>query len=103
MDDMYKLNEVSKSDTFKKSLVANLGTDTVKGVAQLAVQGISHGLSLLGNTGQLLGNLVQVYGQEAARQVTDLANVSAQYILYRFARKAVYGEEQTINEGEYSL
>ena len=103
MTDLNKLNEVSKTETFKKSLIVNLGTDTVKGIALLAVRNISRGISALGSTGQLFGSLFRIYGEEMTRQVTDLANISAQYMMYRFARKAAYGEEQSVNESVYGL
>ncbi|MFA6295230.1 MAG: hypothetical protein WC666_02275 [Candidatus Paceibacterota bacterium] len=103
MIDLDKLNDVSKTDTFKKSLVANLGTDTLKGISQITIQGISQGISSLGGVGQLFGSMLRVYGEEAARQVADLGNISAQYILYRFARKALHGEEQSINEAIYTM
>jgi hypothetical protein len=102
--EMNKLNDISKSDTFKKSLVANLGTDSVKVLTQSAVSMISRGMSYFGGeAGRVLGAITQIYAQEATRQITDLANIAAQYILYRFARKELRGEEQAVNETLYQL
>lgn len=103
IEEMKKLNEVSKSETFKKSLLLNIGADSVNSVATIAIRSISKGVSSLGGAGRLFGGLARVYGEEASRQVTELGNISAQYILYRFARKEVYGTEQEINENIYSL
>ncbi len=100
--EMKKLNNISKTDTFKKSLVANLGTDSVKGLAQMAIGTISTGMSAFGGeAGKLLGGVTEIYGKELARQAADFGNISAQYILYRFARKELYGEEQVINDSLY--
>ncbi len=103
VDEMNKLNNISKTETFKKSLIANLGADTVKGVTSIAIQGITSGISMLGNSGQLLGGVLRVYGDEANRQITDMANISSQYLLYRFARKELYGQEQAVNDSIYNM
>ncbi len=99
--EMKKLNEVSKSETFKKSLLANVGTDSINSIAKLAIDSISFGLEQLG--GQVAADIIRVYGNEASRQATDLANISAQYVLYRFALKEVSGGEQEVNDNVYNL
>ena len=102
IEEMHNLNQISKSDTFKKSLVLNIGTDSVNGLAQSAIGIISHGMSNLGEVGNVLGGVLTVYGNEASRQVTDFGNISANYILYRFVRKEAYGNEQDVNEYLYN-
>ena len=102
-DEVKKLNNISKSDAFLKSLVLNIGADSAAAVSNLAVQGITAGFGMLGNTGKLVGQVTRIYGEELTRQVTDLGNIAGQYILYRFARKQLYGDEQKINEVIYSL
>lgn len=103
IEDMNQLNDISKSETFRKSLIVNIGADSVDGITKIAVGTISYGLSQLGDSGKLLGGILRVYGEEASRQTTDLANISAQYVLYRFARKQAHGNEQEINENVYRL
>lgn len=103
MEEMKKLNSISKSETFKKSLILGIGSDTLNGIATLAIGSIGNGLAQFGGGGKLLGGLIRAYGEEASRQVTELGNISAQYILYRFARKEVYGTEQEVNENIYQL
>lgn len=103
IEEMKKLNSVSKSETFKKSLLLNIGVDSLNSIATLSIESISYGLAQFGNTGKLVGNLMRVYGVEASRQATELGNISAQYILYLFARKEIYGTEQEINENVYKL
>ena len=103
LEDLRKLNEVSKSDTFKKSLILNIGADSINSIAQLTIESISFGLSQFGDTGKMVGSLVKIYAQEASRQATDLGNISAQYMLYRFAHKEATGTEQEVNENIYNL
>lgn len=103
VEDMKKLNAISKSDTFKKSLIATIGTDSVAGLAQVAIGSVAYGMSHFGDVGKVLGSVTRIYGNEAARQAADLGNIAAHYILYRFARKELYGQEQTVNEEIYKL
>lgn len=98
-----RLNQISRSDTFKKSLVANFGTDVVKGVTDMVVGVIGHGMAALGSAGEAVGKAAAIYGKEVGRQAASLGNLSAQYLLYRFARKELYGQEQQVNESLYSL
>ncbi|PIQ91522.1 MAG: hypothetical protein COV70_03285, partial [Parcubacteria group bacterium CG11_big_fil_rev_8_21_14_0_20_39_22] len=103
LEEMNKLNNVSKSETFKKSLILSIGANSLNSIAQLAIESISFGVSQFGNTGKMVGNIMRVYGEEASRQATDLGNIAAQYVLYRFARKEVYGTEQEVNENIYKM
>jgi hypothetical protein len=103
IEEMNNLNRISKSEIFKKSLILNIGTDSINSLARSIIGTISYGMSSFGNTGKMLGGLMRVYGEEASRQATDLGNISAHYILYRFARKEAYGTEQRVNENLYRL
>lgn len=103
IDEMNKLNDVSKSESFKKSLLISIGVDSVNSIAISVTGLIGSGLAQFGGAGKLAGSLVRAYGEEASRQVAELGNISAQYILYRFARKEVYGTEQEVNEDIYKL
>lgn len=103
MLEMNKLNAISKTETFKKSLVANLGTDSLKGLTNVVVGTLALSISKLGGVGEALGSLTRVYGNELARQTTDLANITAQYLIYKFARKELYSKDQVVNEALYKL
>jgi len=104
IDEMKKLNDVSRSETFRKSLVVNFGTDVARGVVDMAIGSMTGVISGLGGEGgRALGGLINIYTKELNRQVTNLANISARYVLYRFARKQVYGTEQEVNENVYKL
>ncbi len=101
--EMEKLNTISKSETFKKSLIATVGTDSVRDLAGVAIGTLSFAMSHLGGAGKMLGQLASVYGNELSRQATDLGNITAQYLIYRFARKELVGSEQVVNEALYRL
>jgi hypothetical protein len=103
IDEMDALNDIRKSETFKKSLIATIGTDSVNAISQVAIGTITQGLSMLGNTGKLVGSLANVYGKETSKQAADLGNIAAQYMLYRFTIKELYGEEQIVNDELYKL
>jgi hypothetical protein len=103
INEMNTLNQISKSETFKKSLIANLGTDSINSLVQMAVGTISMGFAQFGEVGKAVGQVLNIYGKEMSRQTTDLANISAQYILYRFARKEAFGQEQEVNNTLYNL
>lgn len=102
ISEMNDLNNIAKSETFKKSLVASIGTDSINSLANMVIGGLSLGIAQLGGVGRVIGAATRVYGQELSRQATDLANIVAQYILYRFARKELYGAEQSVNDALYA-
>lgn len=102
-EEMNKLNSIAKSDSFKKALVINLGTDSVNVLADISVDAITYGISQLGRVGETVGSVVNVVGKEASRQATSFANIAAMYILYRFAREQLFGKEQEVNENIYKL
>lgn len=103
IEEMLNLNKISESEAFKKSLILSIGTDSINGLAQSVVGIISRSMSNLGDVGNVLGGVLSVYGNEASRQVTDFGNISANYILYRFARKETHGSEQDVNEYLYGV
>lgn len=105
---MNKLNAIMKSESFKKALVLEIGTDSVRGIVNATVAAISIGIkggaSLLsgsGALGQIVGGVTKTYGQELAKQATSYGNIVAMYLLYRSARKVAYGESQVINPSMY--
>ncbi len=101
--EMNRLNDISKSDSFKKSLMLTIGADSAEALTRITIGSINAGMSQLGGPARMIGSLLQVYGNEASRQVTTFGNITAQYILYRFARKMLYNEEQVVNENIYRL
>ncbi len=103
LSQMNALNTASKSASFKKALVAEIGTDSANVIANLAVGAIGFGVSRIPGVGELLGGLTRAYGQELTRQATSLGKISAMYLLYRYARKELFGSEQVSNEYVYQL
>lgn len=103
LSQMNALNTASKSASFKKALVAEIGTDSANVIMNLAVGAIGFGISRIPGVGELLGGLTRAYGQELTRQATSLGKISAMYLLYRYARKELFGSEQVSNEYVYQL
>lgn len=103
LSQMNALNTASKSASFKKALVTEIGTDSAQTIANLAVSTIGWGMSHIPGVGEVLGGLTKAYGQELTRQATSLGKISALYLLYRFARKELFGSEQVSNEYVYQL
>lgn len=102
-DEINKLNNYAKSETFKKALLATLGTDSIHALTQITIGTLSRSAGLLGNIGGVAGSVVGSYGQEAARQLRGFALIVVYYMLYRYAREGLYGNSQTVNEKIYEL
>lgn len=101
--EMKKLNAVNKQESFKKTLVVYFGSDLFNVIVRSISRNIGEGLGVFGGGGKLVGGLVEVVGKETSRQVTSLARITSNCILYRFARDYLYNEPQKINEYIYSL
>ncbi|MEK7554426.1 MAG: hypothetical protein AAB518_00350 [Patescibacteria group bacterium] len=101
--EMEELNQVRKREAFIKALVANVGSDTLKGITRILARDIAIGMGQLGAGGKVAGAVIGTYAQELSRQAIDLGNIAARYLMYRVARKIVYGSEQEINEYLYRL
>ncbi len=103
LSQMNALNAASKSASFKKALITEIGTDSAAVIANLAVSAIGFGVSQVPGVGQLLGGLTRAYGQELTKQAASLGKIGAMYLLYRYARKELFGSEQANNEYVYGL
>jgi hypothetical protein len=104
VSEMKKLNTVSKSDSFKKALVAELGSDSITFIADVAVNSILSGISAVNQkAGAIVGSLTKVPAEEMAKQSADFAKLSAVYLLYRKARELSEESPQSVNEKIYSL
>lgn len=101
--EMEKLNNISASDAFKKSLAINIGTESIDLAIKSVIATISGAVRFEGKVGKAAGDMTRVYVGEAGRQVTEFANIAGQYLLYRFARKELYGTEQKVNNRLYEL
>jgi hypothetical protein len=101
--EMKKLNEISKSETFKKSLVINLAADSLQAITNAMIEELQTGLSALGKGGELTGGLIRAYTEEASKQAISLGKIAAIYVLYRFAQQQLNGRPQVINENIYNL
>lgn len=106
-----QLNQIFKSESFKKALVSQLGVGTAHGITSAVTTSMA---SMLAQGGSMLGGLggesvkavvgiANTYAQAYARQVASLASVVGMYVLYREALKQLTGNEQVINEYIYNL
>lgn len=106
-----QLNQIFKSESFKKALVSQLGVDTAQGVATMVTNSITNlvasGASKLGGIGgdsiKAVAGIANVYANEYTKQIADLSRVVSMYVLYREALKQHGGSEQIDNEYVYSL
>jgi len=98
---MNELNQVNKLDSFKKSLAVNLGADFVENLIQFPLfKRIS---SIFRKSEGGTNNVVSTYSSGFIGEMSRLAKIVANYVLYRYSREQLYKEPQIINENIYSL
>lgn len=101
--EMKKLNEINKTEIFKKTLLVNLGADSLESITNIMIREIQKGFSVLGKPGQLFGALFRSYSEVGAKQAISLGKIAAIYVLYIYARQTLYNQPQEINENIYKL
>jgi|GEM_PF-6931629 len=101
--ELKKLNKISGTEGFKQALLVNVGADSVQALTRLALRSLFNKVSLMGHAGGFLAAVARPLADEANRQYVSYARITAIYIIYREARKELYGEEQHINPYIYSL
>jgi len=100
MDD---LNKINKSEILKKTLLINLGTDSLGIITNIMIEELQKGFSVFGKPGQLLGALFKSYSEIGAKQAISLGKIAAIYVLYTYARQVLYNQPREINENIYNL
>tara|TARA_Y100000310_G_scaffold208118_1_gene208651 strand:+ start:11862 stop:12836 length:975 start_codon:yes stop_codon:yes gene_type:complete len=101
--EMNDLNNISKSESFKKSLVIAFGTDATREIVFIMLNYLQAGISALGRGATVFGSVLRLGAEETSRQFIDFAEISAFYILYKSARNERDNESQKINEYIYKL
>ena len=101
--EMKKLNEISKTDGFKKALVINFGSDVFYNVSLYVLGVIKSGLDSIGGISGLFGAIAKPFAEESARQIASFARLTAIYLLYSQARFMLYNKPQEENKYIYSL
>lgn len=101
--EMKKLNEISKTDGFKKALVINFGSDVFYNVSLYVLGAIKSGLDSIGGISGFLGAIAKPFAEESARQIASFARLTAIYLLYSQARFMLYNKPQEENKYIYSL
>ena len=99
-----ELNEINKTESFKKSLFISLGADLAQNATQL-IAGFTfrNSFSLLGKNGKVIGDVAGAYTNNLTNEMSDLAKKATNYVLYRFSREQLYKKAQLVNENIYSL
>jgi hypothetical protein len=105
-----RLNAVMKSESFKKALVLNLGTDSIASITNNVISTMTQGLSTVAGgltgskvLGEMASSLTDAYGKELVQQIASYARIVAMYMLYQSARKEAFGEGQIVNTEVYNL
>lgn len=104
VSEMNRLNQISTSDSFKKALVAEIGSDSAIVIANTMTRLILNGISLVnGKAGAIISGIVRVPAEEMASQSANFAQIAATYFLYRKAKELAGEEIQFVNEKVYLL
>jgi|GEM_PF-3887388 len=109
-----KLNTVSKTEDFRKLLKENWSSDSLVGISDrickvtlTRTRDYSKAIPPLfpnwAGLGGLFTSMARGTIQEGGRNALSFSRTAALYIIYRDARRAVYGEEQEVNEYIYNL
>ena len=104
VSELNKLNKISTTDSFKKALVAEIGSDSAVIITNTTIGLILNGISLANSkVGAIISSVVRVPAEEMASQSADFAKMAANYLLYRKAKELAGEETQFVNEKIYSL
>lgn len=101
--EMKKMNEISENEIFKKTLLVNIGADSLEAITEMMIRELQKGFSVFGKPGQLFGALFRSYSEVGTKQVISLGQIAAIYVLYRYAKLMLYNQPQEINENIYKL
>jgi hypothetical protein len=102
--EMHELNEINKSEAFRKSLAVDIGADFLQNLTSAAA-----GFSLkkifgsFGKGGKVFGDITSAYASDVAAQMANLSKLAANYVLYCYSVEQAYKVSQTSNENIYSL
>ena len=101
--EMNKLNMVSKTEAFKKALIADLGSDSVEMITTTVLDSILSGVGSMNRELGVLTSIIRVPAEEMASQTANFANLAAIYLIYQQARRLSNENIQFINENIYNL
>jgi len=99
-----RLNKISTSDSFKRALVAEIGSDSAIVIANTMTGIIQNGVTLINNNaGAIFGGIFKIAAEEMAKQSAHFAKISTTYLLYKKAKELAGDDSQFVNEKVYSL
>lgn len=103
-DEMEQLNAVCKTESFKKALILNLGSDAIGDIAGSVVSVFHGAVASFGRVGSVVGAVLRPVADESTRQFASFARLTAIYLLYINARAAINaGAAQETNGYVYEL
>jgi hypothetical protein len=104
VSEINRLNQISASDSFKKALVAEIGSDSAVIIANTTTGLILSGISLVNSkAGAIISGVVKVPAEEMASQSAHFAKIAATYLLYKKTKELAGEDIQVVNEKVYSL
>ncbi len=102
-DEMFKLNAISKGESYKKILIMNFGISSVNAIVNVVVSALVSNLEKLGGFEGAAGQSIKFFSEEYFNQVDSIGKLLTKYLLYRHARAELYPEQQIVNERLYLL
>ncbi len=104
IEEIKRLNNINKSESFKKSIVSSLGIDFSKDMALHSSGFVLSGIfGKAGQVGKALENVGGAYASETASQFASYAKIVANRILYEVAIKELYCVDRIVNKELYSI
>jgi hypothetical protein len=101
---LQKLNSVATRESVTKTIVADFGSGTIRGLTSSLIVGAQNILSQHASPGgRVAGEVVGAYTDSVAGNMAELGRNAAVYLLYRYARNELYHKEQEVNEALYRL
>ncbi len=110
-EEMKRLNEINKDDSFKKNALLEIGADIAVTIEQHIIAQIQRGFSMAagvlpsvpGAVAGALGDTAAVAAGEVAYRIIMFGKLAGRQVLYNFAFKTLRGQEREVNEYIYSL
>jgi hypothetical protein len=101
--EMFRLNEISKSASYKKIIIMNFGIASVSAITKGIIESLTSFLEGLGSFGIAAGNSLDMFIEEYFNQAASMGKTFTKYVLYKHARAVLYDEEQIVNTSLYSI
>ncbi len=102
-DELKKLNSVATSQSVVKTVAADFGAASIRGLTSSLIITIQNSVTQVGPMGRAAGRVAGVYADGVSSSMVELGRDAAVYLLYRYAREDLYKKPQEVNEALYNL